>query len=288
MRQKPLAPLHPHADAQVRLTGPTPPEPAPQHILGDPFSNDRFLLKQRMLTISQKYDVCDEAGNKILFVHRPAHVLRSLCAMLGAIVVFFVVMGSAMALASAVAGSNKSLEWVLGLGALFGFLAALGGAVLVGVGLSPRRHVTMFRDEGMTEALLHVRQDQKWALINMRYTVADREGAPLCLLRKNYFYDIFRKKWICEDMSGGVVCIIREDSMLKAFLRRFIGGVLGALLRTNFIITDAAQQRQLGKFDRKFTIMDRYVLDVSADAERVIDRRVAVAIGVMLDTGERR
>jgi hypothetical protein len=30
------------------------------------------------------------------------------------------------------------------------------------------------------------------------------------------------------------------------------------------------------------------VLDLTADAERRFDRRVALALGVMLDTGERR
>ena len=54
------------------------------------------------------------------------------------------------------------------------------------------------------------------------------------------------------------------------------------------IITDESQQNQIGKFDRKFTILDRYVLDMTAYPARTIDRRVAVAIGVMLDTGERR
>jgi len=43
-----------------------------------------------------------------------------------------------------------------------------------------------------------------------------------------------------------------------------------------------------GEFNRKFTLLDRYVLDLSADPARTFDRRVALALGVMLDTGERR
>jgi hypothetical protein len=35
-------------------------------------------------------------------------------------------------------------------------------------------------------------------------------------------------------------------------------------------------------------LLDRYVLDLSADTARAFDRRVAVALGIMLDTGERR
>jgi len=63
---------------------------------------------------------------------------------------------------------------------------------------------------------------------------------------------------------------------------------LGAL-RTNYIfLTGSLQADVVGKFDRKFTIFDRYVLDMSADQRHLIDRRIALAIGVMLDTGDRR
>jgi hypothetical protein len=44
----------------------------------------------------------------------------------------------------------------------------------------------------------------------------------------------------------------------------------------------------VGEFNRKFTLLDRYVLDLTRDSARALDRRVAVAMGVMLDTGERR
>jgi hypothetical protein len=62
------------------------------------------------------------------------------------------------------------------------------------------------------------------------------------------------------------------------------------LLRTNFVIVAGpdADGPVLGEFNRKFTLFDRYVLDLSPDATRSLDRRVAVALGVMLDTGEKR
>jgi hypothetical protein len=44
----------------------------------------------------------------------------------------------------------------------------------------------------------------------------------------------------------------------------------------------------IGILNRSFTILDRYVLDMSPDAGNRIDRRLALAMGVMLDTGERR
>ncbi|QEL14847.1 hypothetical protein [Limnoglobus roseus] len=80
-------------------------------------------------------------------------------------------------------------------------------------------------------------------------------------------------------------------------MRRTIGAVAGELplltlllvaFRTNFIFTRVADGEKLGEFNHRATLMDRYVLDLTADEEREIDRRIAVAMGVLLDTGEMR
>src|SRR5260221_6027688 len=49
------------------------------------FDRDVFLLRQQLLRISEKYDVADEQGKKIVFVERPAHLLRNLGALLAAL-----------------------------------------------------------------------------------------------------------------------------------------------------------------------------------------------------------
>lgn len=257
------------------------------------FLRDRFLLKQKLMSISQRYDVCDEAGNRILFVKRPAHTLRTIAAILAAVLCFFVVAGAFIALAGLVAG-GRGQETLFGLISLVGVFAAIGATVVVAVIISPKRHVTFYRDESMTESLLYVLQDQKFAFINMTYSIMHPDGSTLAVLTKNYLHDIFRKKWTCKDETGRAICTIREDSLLKAFFRRFFaGGIIGAMLRTNFIITEPGSEKLLGTFNRKFTILDRYVLDMTPDrspggVDSSIDRRVALAIGVMLDTAERR
>jgi hypothetical protein len=80
--------------------------------------------------------------------------------------------------------------------------------------------------------------------------------------------------------------VAREDSIILSLLRRLLGPLFG-LLRTNYIILDA-DERLVGEFNRKLTLLDRYVLDLSHDRVRSLDRRIAVGLGVMLDTGERR
>jgi hypothetical protein len=81
-----------------------------------------------------------------------------------------------------------------------------------------------------------------------------------------------------------------EDSVVLSLLRRVLGSLFG-VLRTNFVLVLLGGPQHgtvIGEFNRKFTLFDRYVLDLSADPERQFDRRVALALGLMLDTGERR
>jgi hypothetical protein len=40
------------------------------------FNRDKFLLRQKKISISEKYYVWDEQENTILYVVRPAHLLR--------------------------------------------------------------------------------------------------------------------------------------------------------------------------------------------------------------------
>jgi hypothetical protein len=75
--------------------------------------------------------------------------------------------------------------------------------------------------------------------------------------------------------------------MILSLLRRFLGHFFG-ILRTNYIIVDPVSKHVIGEFNRKFSLFDKYVLDMSADRSLELDRRMAVALAVMLDTGERR
>lgn len=46
--------------------------------------------------------------------------------------------------------------------------------------------------------------------------------------------------------------------------------------------------QKIGRFIRKWSILDRYVMDLSSDVNGVFDRRMAVALGALLDAGDQR
>jgi hypothetical protein len=162
-------------------------------------------------------------------------------------------------------------------------------APVVGIALSVKRHVTFYRDESKRERLLDILQDKKFQPITKTYTVRDARGRPIARFGKNILFNLFRKRWYVWAPGSGrrLLFLANEDSIILSLLRRFLGPLFG-LLRTNFIFLPAGTDDVIGEFKRKFTILDRYVLDMSADPQRLMDRRIALALGVMLDTGERR
>ncbi len=255
------------------------------------FDHDRFLLRQKLMSITERYYVHDEYDQPILYIERPAHLGRNLLAAFVTVIV-------------AVTGLLLSIIIGLGLmetvapkwiGAAVLVLALVLTAILacvIAVALSPKRHVSFYRDDSKAELLLQILQDQKFAPITATYTVVTPDGEPLWKITKNYLYNVFRKKWEVHGPGGVTVLIAREDSLFWSLLRRALAASMDVgFLRTNFILIVPGEddvEETRGEFNRKLTLFDRYVLDLRGDRPPLIDRRLALAIGVLLDTGEGR
>ena len=247
------------------------------------FARDKFLLRQKAMSIKQKYYVWDEAGKAILYVERPSYMFRSLLGLLLGFIAGLAVFLGLLALAS-LAGEDTTFGGILSVVAIIGFFVGLYACVLL---VLPKRHVTFYRDDSKRERLLDVLQDRKFQFFVATYTIRDHRQLILARLRKKYLYNLFRKRWECLALNGSVLCVAKEDSIVLSLLRRVLGSFFG-LLRINFIILNGSSDQVIGEFNRKMTILDRYVLDMSPDPGRRFDRRVMLALGVMLDTGERR
>ena len=245
------------------------------------FGRDVFLLRQQALQINARYDVSDEGGRPILFVERPAHFLHNIGAALAAIVTAFAWLTLTTTVADVI-----DMGVVSNVIAMIGFVGIFPILWIVGMQLSKKRHVSFYTSEDKTTRVLEVLQDQTVHFINATYTVRDADGVELARFRKNYLFNLIRRKWEVLGPDGRVQWVAREDSIILSLVRRFVPFM--ELLRTNFIFQPAGSDKIVGEFRRKMTILDRYVLDLGADRARAFDRRIAVALGVMLDTGERR
>lgn len=262
-----------------------PPAPPVRRQEGDPaFAHDKFLLNERHFGVSEKYSVTDKDGAPLMFVERPNHVFLNVLAIFGGLFAgslnfFFCAVLTALARRAAL---DPLIGRLLGFWAVFGSVLVVAAAAQM---FSKKRHVTVYRDDKRREVLLRINQNDRIQLLSASYTVTDPDGAPLALLYKKRARNLFRKRWHGLGADGPLFTA-QEDSIILSVLRRMMLGFLG-LLHTDFVIY-GPHGNLLGEFIRRATVLDRYVLDLTPDSLRSLDRRVAVALGVMLDTGEGR
>jgi uncharacterized protein YxjI len=150
--------------------------------------------------------------------------------------------------------------------------------------LALKRHIYIFPDSSLQNPLLTVLQDKVFMFLYMPFTLTGADGQVIAKFRRRNLISALRRTWDIQSPDGTVIGQAVEDSWFKALFRRF--GPLGELLKTDFIITIGGNV--IGKYIRKLTILDKYVLDLTGDPQHTLDRRAAIALGVLLDTGERR
>jgi hypothetical protein len=244
------------------------------------FLQQRFLfhqlnVKQRLLTIGQRYDLYDSNGYPLFHVVRPprlrltmlAGVLTTICRWAFLFFALRLLLQGQVHLAIAllfVSGPLCSVLYVL---------------------LAPYRDISVFSDDTQQVRLLSIRQDNKFGVYHW-YTIYDLTGAPVARARRNFLLGIFRRQWAAFTPEGELLCVLMEDNFVLALLRRYIGPLWG-LLRTNFdvLLPDGTR---LGEYNRQLTLIDEYQLNLHGDPYYLIDRRVAVALAVLLDTAEGR
>jgi uncharacterized protein YxjI len=148
--------------------------------------------------------------------------------------------------------------------------------------LKLKEEIRFFADESQTEELF--RLDARQVLdVRGRFDVVAVDGTPIAMLEKVFGASLLRSTWRVLAPEGTEVAVAREQNQVVAILRRVQDTIP---LPYHFeILSDG---RKLGEVRRRFSIRDRYDIDLSNDVERKLDRRAAIALAVALDALQRR
>lgn len=145
-----------------------------------------------------------------------------------------------------------------------------------------KEDIRVYSDELKTRELLYI-QARQILDFSAAYDVIDSQsGMKVGVLRRKGLRSIVQDEWHVLDASDQQIGVLREDSMAQALLRRLL---LGSLLPQNYDLlfgdTRVADLRQ------RFNLF-RYELDIdcSMDTSRHLDRRLAIAAGILLATVE--
>jgi uncharacterized protein YxjI len=156
--------------------------------------------------------------------------------------------------------------------------------------LAIKERVNFFADEGETQELFHI-QARTWLDTGgSRYDVVDAHDGTIGTLHHMLRQSLLRTTWGVANAAGEEIAVARERSQVAAVLRRAIDFVpdVGGLVPIPYNFDILVGGAVAGSMNRKFQLRDRYVLDLSGDPDRVLDRRLAIALAVGLDTLQNR
>lgn len=156
--------------------------------------------------------------------------------------------------------------------------------------LAIKEDIRFYADEEETRELFRIKARSVFDIGGARYDVVAADGTPIGVLEHVFGKSLLRSTWKVTDANGRELAIARERSQFGAILRRVIDFVpdVGGLIPIPYNFDILTDGQVVGRMDRKFQLRDRYVLDLSGDTGKQVDRRLAVALAIGLDTLQNR
>lgn len=147
-----------------------------------------------------------------------------------------------------------------------------------------REDIRIYSDRSMTNELLTVKARQILDF-GATYNVVDPQtGAAVGALRRKGLKSLVRDKWLILDPEGQEIGTIQEDRLFLALVRRALSrgrGFLAGLLPQGYTISVGGEPVAFIKQHLNLFVL-KYTLDLSKDYENRLDRRLAIATGVLL------
>jgi uncharacterized protein YxjI len=155
--------------------------------------------------------------------------------------------------------------------------------------LSLKEDIRFYADESESQELFRIKA-RALLEIGGRYDVTTPDGVPIGVLEKVFGKSLLRSTWRVLGADEQEVALVQERSLAAAVVRRAIDFVpdVGGLIPIPYNFDFLVDGRTAGRMDRKFKLRDSYVLDLTGDTERRIDRRLAVALAIGLDALQNR
>jgi hypothetical protein len=155
--------------------------------------------------------------------------------------------------------------------------------------LKIKEDIRFYADESETEELFRIKARSFLDTGGSRYDVIAGEER-IGLLWHKFMESLIRSTWHVGGPTEEEIALARERSTVAAVARRLVDFVpyVGAYIPIPYNFEILIDGKVAGGMDRKFKLRDQYVLDLTGDRERKLDRRLAIALAVGLDTLQNR
>ncbi|MEA2286125.1 MAG: hypothetical protein QOJ21_2168 [Solirubrobacteraceae bacterium] len=156
-----------------------------------------------------------------------------------------------------------------------------------------KEDIRFYTDDSKREELMRLKARQAFDP-RARYDVTDANGTKIGEIQKAFGESLLRSTYRIYDPAGEETATAREKSLPVALFRRavdfapYVGDVAEWLpIPYHFVFLRDGQE--LGVNSRQtFKFRDTYTIDMSADPERTLDRRLVLALAVGQDALQAR
>jgi hypothetical protein len=154
--------------------------------------------------------------------------------------------------------------------------------------LALKEDIRFYADEQEKQELFRIKARSLFDIGGARYDVVAGEER-IGLLEHVFGKSLFRSTWRVFDAQEQQLAVAQERSLPMAIARRAVDFVpYGEWVPIPYNFDLLVDGRVAGHLNRKFQLRDRYVLDLSGDSDRRVDRRLAIALAIGLDTLQNR
>jgi uncharacterized protein YxjI len=155
--------------------------------------------------------------------------------------------------------------------------------------LAIREDIRFYGDEQETQELFRIKARSAFDTGGSKYDVFAGDN-QIGTLEHLFRQSLLRSTWRIRGGDGEEVATAHERSKPMAIARRVVDFIpdVGGLIPIPYNFDLLIDGRVIGHLNRKFRLRDSYVLDLSGDADRALDRRLAIALAIGLDTLQNR
>jgi uncharacterized protein YxjI len=156
-----------------------------------------------------------------------------------------------------------------------------------------KEDIRFYIDSSRTNELMRIKARQRFDPV-ARYDVTTPDGQPIGQIQKVFGKSLLRSTYALFDATGTEVAQVTEKNLLVALFRRLVGFVPQLGNYANWLpipyhfvfnhngIEIGSHRRHLWKFT------DIYTIDLTADPQHILDRRLVLATAVGLDALQAR
>ena len=147
--------------------------------------------------------------------------------------------------------------------------------------LKLKEDIRIYSDSSKQIEIMRIKQEQIIDFSGSYQIIDSHSNQLIGILKRKGLKSMFKDEWIIMNKNRQEIGLIKEQGGFMWFLRRFILKWLPMVYNI-----EMGGQKLATIKEKTIALGDTYYLDLSADVNNTIDRRLAIASTIMMDVGE--